>query len=290
MVNALARSPEYQGKVLWLEHDVDDNADTRKRQWWTAKRADDPAATSATTPLILVDGGRTYADGRAQPFEARYRELVDEALTEPPLVTIEAIQEPGAGPNRLLISGTITNLGEQTIGYANTATLWFMAFEEKHVIHVDWFVRRAVFKTLEDDLDPGQTMAFSQELQLPDGSDMEAAQVVVTLDHRPVDRGGAYWAANAALASKFAPIATPAIPPVETQAPPRWAAPARARLTPPRQARGVMDSGIRTATTSPRAQTSPSAVTHASTTTLRLPISFTRPRTSSSTPSGVGRR
>lgn len=49
-------------------------------------------------------------------------------------------------------------------------------------------------------------------------------------------------------------------------------------------------SGIWTATTSPRAQTSPLAIRRDSTMTLRPLISFTVARTSKGTPSGVGRR
>jgi hypothetical protein len=49
-------------------------------------------------------------------------------------------------------------------------------------------------------------------------------------------------------------------------------------------------SGILTATTSPRAQTTPSADNVAAMATLRPLISFTDARTSMGTPSGVGRR
>ena len=53
---------------------------------------------------------------------------------------------------------------------------------------------------------------------------------------------------------------------------------------------GAMEGGICTATTWPRAQISPPADTVSATTTLRPFISVTRPRISSGTPSGVGRR
>lgn len=54
--------------------------------------------------------------------------------------------------------------------------------------------------------------------------------------------------------------------------------------------RGIMLSGIRTATTFPRAQASPLARTVTSTMTLFGFTSTMRPRASSGTPIGVGRR
>jgi hypothetical protein len=204
VVNALGEAPEYQGKVLFLEHNVDDANDPRRSKWWTRKHVDDPSASSATTPLILVDGGRTYGDGRTQPFDSKYRALVDEALTEPPQVAIDAHVAVDADHSQLLVSGNITNIGDITMGYDNTATLWYIVFEHTRVIHVDWFVRRAVFQAVDDDIGPGQTVPFDKAIVMPAGLDLEAQQVVVMLEYKPADAGGAYWSANAALASSGA--------------------------------------------------------------------------------------
>jgi hypothetical protein len=218
VVNRLGRSPEYEGKVLWLEHFVDDNADTRRRRWWIRKQADDPDATRATTPLILVDSGRTFSDGLGQPFEPVYRGLVDEALTEPPHVAIDASFLRDRGGNRVMVAGTITNTSSVTLGYDNEATLWLMAFEEEQVIHVDWFVRSVASFGMDEDLAPGATSSFDEMLQLTPSTDIEAVQIVVMVEFRSEDVDGAFKSANAALAlsAEVAPEPSPTLPPSET--------------------------------------------------------------------------
>lgn len=219
-VNKLGHGADYAGKALFLEHDVDDRADARRGRWWVRKQADDPNAESATTPLILVDSGRTYGDGRTQPFESKYRGLVDEAATEPALVAIDAEFLRDRRGNRLLVGGTITNTSETTLGYDNVATLWLMAFEETHVIHVDWFVRAAAQFPLEEDLAPGATLAFDEAIDLPSSADINLAQVVVLLEFRSPDVAGAFRSANAALAiGPDVPIQPTATPVPESRLP-----------------------------------------------------------------------
>jgi hypothetical protein len=204
VVNQLGRAPEYQGKVLFLDHDVDDTGDGRRRIWWTAKQAEDPSVQNATTPLIMADSGRTLTDGRGQPFEQVYRGLVDEALTEPPLVKINATFERDPDVNRVWVRGTITNISDMTIGYDNTATLWYLAYVEEQVHYVDWFVFRTKFQAIEDDLAPGATMPIEMALVLKEEY-IDQAKVVVMLDYKPADQNGKYWSANAALAVKVEP-------------------------------------------------------------------------------------
>ena len=73
--------------------------------------------------------------------------------------------------------------------------------------------------------------------------------------------------------------------PARSAQPASQAAPRRLIAAPPRVAVGSIESGIRTATTSPVAVTAPLAETVACTTTLRSPTSTARARTSSSGPS-----
>jgi hypothetical protein len=148
---------------------------------------------------VLVDSGRTYTDGQGQPFEPVYRALVDEALTEPPLARIHATVERDSETNRLWVRGTITNVSDITIGYDNTAMLWIMAYVEEQVHYVDWFVRRAVFSAIDDDIAPGATQTFEKAVVLPLDY-IDEAKIVVMVDYKPADENGKYWSANSALA------------------------------------------------------------------------------------------
>jgi hypothetical protein len=210
VVDSLSKKAEYKDKVLWLEHDLGDATDPRRTSWWNRKRVSDPGASSATKPLILVDGGRTFADGTAQPFEAKYRALVAEAQTEPALVNIEAYFQRVGITNDIQVYGSITNTSYQTFGYDNGAMLWVMAFEDAHVVNTDRIVRKAASFAIDDDIAPGGKVTFDQTITLGRGSNLSKAQVVVMLEYQPAEAGGAFWSANAAVATKGSAVAPPA--------------------------------------------------------------------------------
>ena len=126
-------------------------------------------------------------------------------MSEPALASIDAQFTRRRSTATLLVDGTITNIGDFVLGYDNAATLWLLAFENNRVKHTDRFVRRVLQMPIEEDIAPGASQAFSGELALPDGSDLDRVQVLVMVEFKPVEMPEAYRTANSALAIDLDP-------------------------------------------------------------------------------------
>jgi hypothetical protein len=198
---------QYRSKpVVFVEHDVDGTAESlgnRKSRWAAARGP----ASSYSLPMVMTDSGFKYGEGSPSGgFDLAYKRMVDASLDQPPEVAIQAYQERVGIQSALRVYGTVTNIGSKVLGYDNSATINIIVYEPKQVIHINNFVRKAIFADIDPDLEPGQTYSFDMTVDNLGRANMTKVRAIVLVDYRPGDGSvNGYVSANAALASTEAP-------------------------------------------------------------------------------------
>ena len=202
----------YGDDVVIVEWDLDrqmTSQSPRRGMWFRAR-----GATSATTPMILVDSGYAITEGHHQDFDRVYSRLIEEARAVPPLVTIEAFYEV-EGSN-VQIQGRFRNDHSQPLVYDDNVQLHALIYEEKHSVHTGRIVQASKTVPVLDDVEPGAWADFEIEVDGAAGLNWSRSHVVVIADFRPNNQQ-AYMALNSTLAIEGAP--TPTVEPTATPVP-----------------------------------------------------------------------
>jgi hypothetical protein len=172
---------QYRNKnAVFVEYDVDDSANYRKNMFFAA-------SSGNILPLVVIDSGRETSYG-SKNFQTEYKRLVDDALEIPPALAIYAYQEE-SGSKRLRVYGSITNTSEETYGYDNDASVHIIVYEDRKVIHTQRFVRVAKQYYIDQDLEPGGTVEFDEEIAVTGASNLDKVHAIVLVDYRPGGTG-----------------------------------------------------------------------------------------------------
>jgi hypothetical protein len=169
-------------RAYFLEHDVDKQG-PRRSMWWTARGG----ASSATTPLIMVDSGFQITEGSHADFRRKYKGMIDAALARAAQAEVHAYYERDGTAVRATVE--VTNRSGETIGYDNNARVWMLVFEDKEVIHMKRFVRAEASVSIEDDLADGATGSYQVTIERVTGVNWDKTHVLVLVDYRPRANG-----------------------------------------------------------------------------------------------------
>ena len=189
MVDQLA--DEYaDDPVVFIEYDADNPAGNRVSRWWASWGS----GGSVYLPLIMVDSGNQISNGSVA-FAQRYRAMVDAALQRPAAGRLEVHRERVGNAFRFEIA--FTNLSDETLSAANSATLHVIVYEEAHVGDTDRWVRAATFRSISN-LPAGEAASFTVEITPQGVADWDKLHSVVIADYRPGGATGAYDTLQAA--------------------------------------------------------------------------------------------
>jgi hypothetical protein len=170
--------------VVFIEYDADNPAGNRISRWWASWGS----GGSVYLPLIMVDSGNQISNGSVA-FAQRYRAMVDAALQRPAAGRLEVHRERVGNAFRFEIE--LTNLSDETLSAANSATLHVIVYEEAHVGDTDRWVRAATYRSIST-LPPGEAASFTVELAPLGVVDWDKLHSVVIADYRLGGATGAY--------------------------------------------------------------------------------------------------
>lgn len=145
------------------------------------------ASNGNTLPLVVIDSGFETSYG-SKNFATEYKRKVDDALEQEAKLAVYAYQEEAAA-KRLRVYGSITNTSDETYGYDNSTSVHIIVYEDRKVIKTKRYVRVAKQYYMDEDLEPGGTLEFDEEISVPGVTRLDGVHAIVLVDYRPDDQG-----------------------------------------------------------------------------------------------------
>lgn len=167
---------EMRGRALLLEYPYDVFRDSRAEVWWAAYSG----SGAVYLPLVMVGSGFETSTGPVD-YEARYRAMLEDELARPPGAALKAFFHRAPDGTRIHVRAT--NLGTSSIGPAQAATLWAIAWEDAPIGLTSTWVHQAASLPLGASLPAGGTATAT--LALPPSAGAGRFRYLALLDHRP---------------------------------------------------------------------------------------------------------